>query len=327
MVAGVHHSTVSRALRDDPQIAASTRKQVAETARRLGYSPDPMLRALALYRSGLNPAPQKETLAFIWPEQTRAEVARSAYLKRYLNGARARATELGFALDVFHLPEHRPSALERILRARGIRGIIISVFTRHHEARLDFPLDRFASAALGGALHTPALHRTSHDHYQATRIALREIVALGYRRIAFALSDVLDETVDHRYSRSFLAHHPLGPKKSLTFLHIGSLTDPQLERFVGDTCPEVLVSTYSLPLDAPFLRRPDGTRLAHVSLDVIPGTDSHSGIDQQTEFNAANAVDLVAEQVIHGVTGLPRLQKKVISEGSWCTGSTCPPLI
>lgn len=322
---GLHHSTVSRALRDDPQIAAETRERISASARKLGYSPDPMLRALALYRSGLHPVPQKETLAFLWPEQTRAEVARSAYLKRYLHGARARAESLGFALDVFHSPEHRPAALDRILRARGIRGLIVGVFTRHHEARLDFPLENFASAALGGALHHPPLHRVSHDHYQAIRIALREISALGYRRIAFAVSDVLEGTVDHRYGMSFLAHHPLGPKKAATLLHVGPTTDPILRDFLKKVRPEVLVTTYSLALDSPLLLRLDGSRLPHVSLDVIPGSDPHSGIDQQTEFNAANAVDLVAEQVLHGVNGLPALQKKVLSDGVWCPGTTCPP--
>lgn len=323
---GVHHSTVSRALRDDPQVAAATRTLINDAARRLGYSPDPMLRALALYRSSLHPTPQKETLAFIWPEQTRAEVARSAYLQRFLQGARARAATLGFALDAFHFREHRPAALERILRARGIRGLIVGVFSQHGEARFNFPLERFASAALGGALQSPALHRVSHDHYQAIRITLRELAALGYRRIAFAVSEVLEEAVDRRYSMSFLAHHPLGAKKAAKLLHVGLIDDATLLSFIDAHRPEVLIATYSLSLDAPFLQRPDGTRLPHVSLDVIPGTVPHTGIDQQTEFNAANAVDLVAEQVLHGSSGLPLIQKKVYSDGTWCPGSTCPPL-
>ncbi len=323
---GIHHTTVSRALRDDPQIAATTRSLVNETAARLGYSPDPMLRALALYRSSLQPAPKRETFAFLWPEQTRAEVARSAYLQRYLRGAKARAAELGFTVDVFHLRDHRPAALERVLRARGIRGVILSVFTQHREARLDFPIEGFASAALGGALQSPALHRVGHDHFQAMRIALREAAALGYRRIAFAVSDVLEEAVDHRYGMSFLAHHPLGPRRAAGLLHVGLFNDKLVGRFVADCSPELLITTFSLAVDSPILRRPDGSRLPQISLDVIPGSDPHSGVDQQTEFNAANAIDLLAEQVLHGVTGLPARQKKVLTDGAWRSGGTCPPL-
>jgi LacI family transcriptional regulator len=323
---GVHHSTVSRALRDDPQIAPATRALITEAALRLGYAPDPMLRALALYRSSLHPVPQKETLAFIWPEQTRSVVARSPYLQRYFRGAQTRAVELGFALDVFHLREHRPAALERILRARGIRGVIVGVFEEHREVSFNFPLGSFASAAVGGALQSPALHRVSHDHYQAVRIALRNIAALGYRRISFAVAEGLEEAVDSRYSMSFLAHHPLGSKEAAGLLYVGPTTDRELARFVAATKPEALVTTYSLVLGSPFLRRPDGSALAHVSLDVISGLDPHSGIDQLTEFNAANAVDLVAEQVLHGTSGLPAVQKKVLSDGTWISGSTCPPL-
>ncbi len=321
---GVHYSTVSRALRDDPMVAAATRELIAETARRLGYSPDPMLRALALYRSSLQPVPSKETIAFLWPEQTRSEIVRSVYLQRYLRGARTRATELGFELSEFFVRDHKPAALERILHARGIRGLIVGVFNHAREARLDFPLENFACAALGGALQTPALHRVSHDHYHAMRTALRATHALGYRKIGFVVSDFLDEILEARYSMSFLAHHPLGAAKAAKLLRVAPFTDQALADFIASTAPEAIITTFSFALESPALRLPDGSRMPLVSLDVLPGKNTHAGIDQVTEFNAANAVDLVAEQVLHGRGGLPAVQKKVLSDGIWCEGPSCP---
>ncbi len=50
MAAGVHHTTVSRALRDDPQISVATCTRVKELARSMEYQADPMLQALSRYR-------------------------------------------------------------------------------------------------------------------------------------------------------------------------------------------------------------------------------------------------------------------------------------
>lgn len=322
---GLHHSTVSRALRDDASVALATRELIAAAARELGYTPDPMLRALALYRSSLHPVAHKETIAFLWPEHTRAEAANSIYLQRLLRGARDRATELGFDLAEFFLREHKPRALERILRSRGIRGLVLGLFAHPIPPDFSFPVENFASAALGSALQKPPLNRVAHDHYRAMRIALRESAALGYRRIAFAIDAELDAVLESRYSMSFLAHHPLGRAAAEDLLFVDALDDPALARFLRRCGPEQLVTTFSYPLEYPSLRRADGSRLPLVSLDVLPGRGTHAGIDQRSEHNAANAIDLVAEQVLHGRTGIPSVQKKVLTDGVWCPGPSCPP--
>src|SRR5262245_16926091 len=48
----VSHTTVSRALKDDPRISVAVRKKIRGAAETLGYRPDPMLSALAAYRKG-----------------------------------------------------------------------------------------------------------------------------------------------------------------------------------------------------------------------------------------------------------------------------------
>ncbi len=49
--AGVSHSTVSRALADNPLIAAETRKRIHRVARRMGYVPDAIARGLVTRRT------------------------------------------------------------------------------------------------------------------------------------------------------------------------------------------------------------------------------------------------------------------------------------
>ena len=48
---GVTVNTVSRALKDMPDIGAKTKKRVIETAKKLGYTPNVMARGLVLKRS------------------------------------------------------------------------------------------------------------------------------------------------------------------------------------------------------------------------------------------------------------------------------------
>ena len=50
---GVDPSTVSLALRAHPKIPAETRERIRRAAEKLGYTPDPMLGALASYRRAL----------------------------------------------------------------------------------------------------------------------------------------------------------------------------------------------------------------------------------------------------------------------------------
>jgi len=86
---GLARSTVSRALRDDPQIAVATRARVRELAEALGYRPDAAARALTRRRAhavGLM-LPRSAELVFVNP-----------YFSELLLGVSGRADETGFAL-------------------------------------------------------------------------------------------------------------------------------------------------------------------------------------------------------------------------------------
>ena len=62
---GVHQSTVSCALRNSSSISEGLRKKIQDTARQLGYEPDPMLMALNKYRTLKHPVPNGTTVGFI----------------------------------------------------------------------------------------------------------------------------------------------------------------------------------------------------------------------------------------------------------------------
>src|ERR1017187_4515828 len=94
---GLHVTTVSKALRGHPHISASTRELVTRQAAKVGYVPDPMLSALAAYRTALRPAKFHSVLGWIHPHSKAEQesLLRFAGYTDYLAGAEARATQIG----------------------------------------------------------------------------------------------------------------------------------------------------------------------------------------------------------------------------------------
>lgn len=69
---GVHHTTVSRALRDHPSIPAATRVKIKAAADELGYQSDPFLSSLSSRRKNAHaPGSAIANLAWITNFETR----------------------------------------------------------------------------------------------------------------------------------------------------------------------------------------------------------------------------------------------------------------
>ena len=143
----VSHTTISRALRNDPEISRPMRERVQAAARETGYRPDPMLSALAHYRRSRNTLPVAAELAWInhWPNPRKLRTFKEFNL--YWKGAFEEADRCGFRLEEFVLEQDMTLArLENILRARNIRGILLP-------PRVAKPPPELPAIQLGGLLH------------------------------------------------------------------------------------------------------------------------------------------------------------------------------
>src|SRR5271167_4785066 len=122
----ISHTTVSRGLRDDPQISRSLCQRVQQTAAEMGYRPDAMLTALAHYRRSSKSIPVAAEIAWInhWPDPKQLRSVHDFDL--YWQGAAAEADRNGYRLEEFALDEKMPPhRLEEILLARNVPGILI----------------------------------------------------------------------------------------------------------------------------------------------------------------------------------------------------------
>jgi DNA-binding LacI/PurR family transcriptional regulator len=181
-VAGVTHPTVSRALRNHPRIGAETRARIQALAAEMGYRPDPVLTALAAYRSGKQPRHRYGNIAILCHRSEAQGLP--AHLDEIVVGIRERANELGFQADVFQMleDEREQQRLNRILYHRGIRGVIILPLPWKPTA---FDWSRFAVVGTAENAVPLRLNYVSYDHDAAVRETYLQIRSFGYRNIGF----------------------------------------------------------------------------------------------------------------------------------------------
>lgn len=141
--AGVDVSTVSLCLNAHPRIPQATRERVVAIATRLGYRRDPALSAIAASRWSKRRDDTGLVIAFVVDDLKRAEIE----LRLYLEGVRAQAEALGYRVEPFQLSRYPDVAgLQRVIRARGIRGCVIG------QSRTRLPGELFTQPAAPSVL-------------------------------------------------------------------------------------------------------------------------------------------------------------------------------
>lgn len=170
-LAGVSPATVSRALRNLPSVAGSTKDRVREAATRLGYVSSPSASSLATGRTA--------TVGVVVPYVDRW------YFSRVISGAEKVLREAGMALLLYNIGDTAGRA--RFFAELPLRKRVDAVLV------LSLPLTETETAALTG-LEVPVagvghiaggIPTVGIDDYAASCAAMRLLVQLGHRDIAF----------------------------------------------------------------------------------------------------------------------------------------------
>jgi DNA-binding LacI/PurR family transcriptional regulator len=186
--AKVHRSTVSMAFSQHPNIPEDTRNRILSVAEKLGYAPDPMLSALAAYRSQNRPTSFKGALAWIVNSAFDFDWRTRSHYVDYHKGAALRAKFHGFKLDIFDVnsPGMSSERIGKILHARRISGLLLCPQPRPN-TNFDFCWEEFSSVTFGYSLTTPKLHTVAPTQFRASLEAMRQLHLRGYRRIGWRL--------------------------------------------------------------------------------------------------------------------------------------------
>lgn len=331
--AGVHQTTVSLALRNDPQLPEKTRARIRRIADQLGYRPDPMLSALHHYRSGLRVVHAPTTMAFVYNFADRDEMMRSYPHRLFLEGAQKQAELIGYRLETFYAG-HKPNAgsrLERVLRARGIAGLIIAAFG---DRTIEFKMDwsQFSAVVIESQQLGLPLHMISNHQMAITREVVQRLRALGYRRIGLAVGELEENYLRNAFTAGYfvelglhpeLVHLPpqLLPPPGVSVKELASIVAPWVERHEI----EVVASNWA--------EIPDALRLAGwrvpadivvASLDVKPHQGANAGMEQNHRVVGERAVEQLAILMRTNRRGIAVPHNNTLIEGRWVDGSDIP---
>jgi len=174
-VAGVSHSTVSRALRDSPLISDDVRAQIRKLALDMGYTPNAIAQSLQMQRTN--------TVGLV------VTSIADPFLADIVKGVEevARTAHLGVFLSASHHdPEQEMAAIESFHRRR-VDGILIESSRISGEyaerlARINVP-----TVLINSQSESPAhvMHTVGVDDYSGARLAVEHLLALGHRAIGY----------------------------------------------------------------------------------------------------------------------------------------------
>ncbi len=335
--AGVAKSTVSLALRNDPRVTPSLRAKIEQTAKQMGYRSNPLTaRLMAELRNSRNNS-YVATLGMINVSAYEDLAQRIAVITEQLDGAEARAQQLGYKLDYFWLdqPKVTPRRLASILAARNIQGVAFYGI-RDDEAllRCEPIWTTLPTVVIGSHPEFPPLNFIANDHYATAVQAYQHLAQAGYRRIGIVLDKWLDTLLEHRYIagyRTCVGETPDAPP-------ILYLEDPQekprpegKKRFFDwmrthkpDAC--ICINSFILDwTDELGLKVPDEFGIALLDLSTEFKEKGVAGMYNSASWLGMKSVDSLISQLHRNEYGVPPFQSGILVEGQWNPGYTVRP--
>jgi len=329
--AGVSKNTVSLALRHDPQIPLETRRRIERLALELGYAKNPVVAQLMTELRKAHPASYRRTLALLNANQDAKAFSDHPTVPAYVDGCRRRASFHGYRFDEFwlHDPKLNGDRLARVLRARGIRGILVVGLMK--ENRLP---ERFASlwtqhacVVTGVRTHHPTLPFCCVDHHTLVLEAVEQALALGYSRPALVVDKLIDQLVDGRFSSGmWIGQQSLPARQRLPGFYAVEAARNNQAAFTSwfrKYKPDILFTLYNFVrpwVQALGQQVPRDVGL--IQLELRRGTEEWAGMDQHNDLTGEAAVDMLVGMLHNNEIGPPPFPRATLISGTWVPGKT-----
>jgi DNA-binding LacI/PurR family transcriptional regulator len=329
--AGVSKNTVSLALRNSPEIPPKTRGRIAQLAKRMGYRKNPTVAHLMAQLRSNAPGGYKATLAIINAHQDRNAFTSHPTIPIYVKGCRRRATQSGYSLDEFWLHEEGldGTKLNRILRSRNIRGVIVAGLMKDNylPERFLTTWNKYPCVVTGVRTRDPALPFACTDHHILAMRAVENALRLGYRRPGLVLDGTIDRLVEFRFTSGYLtALKQLPDSNRLNpFYQVDEARiDPTLfEQWYRNERPDVILTLYHEVQR--WLGSMNLTSPRDVGLIQLEWRSDHphwAGVCQHNDIVGEMAVEMVISMIHHNENGISPFPRATLIGSTWIDGST-----
>jgi LacI family transcriptional regulator len=328
---GCSKNTVSLALRGHASIPATTRDRIRQAADRLGYRPNAVVAHLIAQLRAGRAARFQAKLALINAHRDPQAFATHATIPAYVAGCERRAAQLGYTFDPFwlHDPALKAASLVRILRTRGIKGLLLVGLMEHNQLPLHLrPVwEAFPCVVTGVRTREPALSFACVDHHDLVIQACERAAALGYRRPALVVEAGIDRLVEGRFSGAMLTAQQALPAAcrvpAFTAGQQPGTDGGAFRRWFDRHEPDVLLSLYNIVF--PWLREHGRRVPQEVGVIQLEWRASHpeiAGMNQHNDAVGEAAVDMLVGQIHRNESGIPAYPRATLIGASWVDGPT-----
>jgi len=323
---GLSHTTVSEALRESPRVNPATRARVQKAARVAGYQPNPLAGALMSEMRRARSGAFRGLLAIVdldGPDNRPASSNR--YHRELVRGAVNRAAELGFKAETIVTGTKGISStrLDSILRARGIRGLLVLPIAKNADlSGLDW--NHFAGIYTDYLIERPGLHTVCSDHYRSMVIAVQRLHELGYHRLGLVLHADHDARLLHRWEAAFHTYHEHhSMKEALPPLVLPSFEREDFVRWFKAKRPDAVLCHRAEVMD---WMKACGARIpathGFCCLNLTSNTETCAGLDLQPALLGARGVELLIAALHRNECGVPEHPSTTTIPASWVDGPT-----
>jgi DNA-binding LacI/PurR family transcriptional regulator len=272
-------------------------------AERMGYQKNAMVSLLTAQLRSSRLKKTESTIAYItsMPHSKMLDVNPTYH--QFFTGAKVRAEQLGYGMDVLWRRESAMSAARftQILISRGIRGVLLAPRPKAM-SHISLDWSKFACASIGHPLPAPRLSFSGAWHDSIMHTTLRMVKKRGYRRVGFCIDPASDRFTNFAFSSRYCFYqHSLPASNRIPFFQeplVQALPDfRKFERWFVRHRPDVLLCVG--PGIPDWLRKlgcsvPEDVSIADLCLPDDSG--NAAGMFEMPGVIAATAVDLVVER-------------------------------
>jgi DNA-binding LacI/PurR family transcriptional regulator len=318
--AGVSSATVSLALRQHPRISAATRRRVLRIADALGYRPDPHVAKLMLHLRTRRPPGFQSTLAAL---TTIAAGRELPYLRDIVASARQRAEALGYGLTLVRLedPPGPRRDVERMLRSRGVDGLLLLPLASPRPLTPLLDWKKFAVVTATNGVLAPEFHRVVPHQFSNMLALCQQLTRRGYRRLGMVVPAEHDLVVNHGFSAAVVWQNMIGGSEPVMPLLYEGEQPRELRRWFEAERPDVIITQGEA--DARAFAAELALKIpGRIGFAVANRTAGSllAGIEERPSEIGAAAIRLLASLVQHGEKGVPAVPTVTMVKGEWVEG-------
>ncbi len=330
--AGVHQTTVSLALRNHPSLPTRTRERIQKLATKMGYRPDPAMSALVAYRQATKSEPSEQVIGLVLNFLDEEEFDSNHVHRQLVESAKQRASELGFKVNIFWFGREYPDgkSLNRVLKARGIQGLILAAFD-YRNLDLKMEWDFYSAVKINILPDELKFDAVLSNQMFGVRLAMRELRKKGIRRVGLAVADHDEIHNRNMFSAGYLVgQRHLDTEDCVPPLFFHAKPKKELHEEVKEWALEhrieaILSNWNSFDEVALSLTHDYNLSCRFVPLDADDRTKEYGGIYQNHPLCGRRAVDMVVGQLKTFRRGEEESPSLTLIHPTWLPLTAWPP--